>query len=97
MHTYIQIWSLQFFSQDYVLAPYTTYAVYLHFTYEWRDLKFKVDSERQISEELFMAILFTRRVFASWEDVGEEIFPFFRFDVWAGIRTWSNKPTYTTY
>ena len=31
------------------------------YAHEWRDLEFKVYSERQIFEELFMAILLTRR------------------------------------
>ena len=31
--------------------------------HKWRDLQFKVDSERQIFWETFMAILFTLRVF----------------------------------
>ena len=31
--------------------------------HEWRNLQFKVDSQRQIFEKLFMAILFALRVF----------------------------------
>ena len=53
-------WSLQIFSQDYNLTSHTTYVVYVN----WRYLQFKVDSERQIFQKLFMLILFIFRVFA---------------------------------
>ena len=43
------------------LVSYTTYVVY--FTRAWRDLQFKVNSERQIFEKLFLTILFALRVF----------------------------------
>ena len=48
------------------LVSHTTYVVCVNFIHKWRDLLFKVDSERQIFffEKLFMAILFTLRVFA---------------------------------
>ena len=36
----------------------------VNFIPEWRDLQFNVDSEGQIFEQLYMAILFTLRVFA---------------------------------
>ena len=52
--------SLQPISQVYDLASHSTYVVYVNFIHE-----FKVDSERQILEKLFMAILFILRVFAS--------------------------------
>ena len=47
----------------------------LIFIHEWLDLQFKVDSERQIFEKLFMGNLFTIRVFPEfcWEEVDEEI------------------------
>ena len=48
------------------LVFHTTYVVCVNFytLYKWRDLQFKVDSERQIFlEKLFMAIFFTLRVF----------------------------------
>ena len=35
----------------------------LNFIHKWRDLQFKVDSERQIFEKPYMAILFTLRDF----------------------------------
>ena len=36
-----------------VLVSHTTYVVCVNFIHEWRDLQFKVDSERQIFEKLF--------------------------------------------
>ena len=55
--------SLQPFSQDYGLACHTTHVMCVNFMREWRNLQFNVHSERQIFEKLFMAILFTLRVF----------------------------------
>ena len=46
------------------LVSHTTYVVCVNFIHKWRDLQFKVDSERQILEKLIMTILFTFRVFA---------------------------------
>ena len=46
------------------LASHTTYVVCVSFIHKWWDLQFKVDSKRQIFKKLFMAILFTLRVFA---------------------------------
>ena len=46
------------------LVSHTTYVVCVNFIHKWRDLQFNVDSKRQIFEKLFMAILFTLRVFA---------------------------------
>ena len=45
-------------------AAHTTHIVYVNFIHEWRDLQFNVDSERLIFEKIFMAGLFTLRVFA---------------------------------
>ena len=57
IHTYIiHNWSLQSFSQDYNIASH--YVACGNFIHEWRD------SELQIFEKLFMAILLTLRVFA---------------------------------
>ena len=40
------------------LVSHTTYVVCVNFIHKWRDLQFKVDSERQIFfEKLFMAVL----------------------------------------
>ena len=62
--TYLLNWPLQPFSQYYDLASHTTHVVCVNFIHECWDLQFKVDSERQIFENLFMPILFTRRVSA---------------------------------
>ena len=81
------------------LVSHTTYVVCVNFIHKWRDLQFKVDSERQIYWELFMAILFTLRVFARNLLRGNRRRNTFRisfFDDWPGIRTQafaSNKPT----
>ena len=68
MHTYIHIhnWPLQPFSQDFGLSSHTSFVVGVNFIHKWRDLQFKVDSERQILffEKLFITILFNLRVFA---------------------------------
>ena len=59
--TYIHIWLLQPFSQNYDLPPHITFVVPVNFMHERYNLQFKVDFERQIFEKLFMAILFTLR------------------------------------
>ena len=67
MHTYIRVhnWSLQPFNQDYDLVFHAIYVVCVNLIHERRNLHFKVDSERQIFEKLFMVILFIYlRVFA---------------------------------
>ena len=56
-------WPLQSFSQNYDLASHNNYVVCVYFIHDWRDIRFKVDSEPQIFEKLFMAILFTLRIF----------------------------------
>ena len=48
----------------YNLVLRITYVVCFNFIHKWRDLQFKVDSERLIFEKLFLAILFTFRIFA---------------------------------
>ena len=45
-------------------VSHNIYIVCVNLIHKWRDLQFKVNSERQIFEKLFMAILFTLRVFA---------------------------------
>ena len=53
--TYIHNWSLQPFSQDQV--SHTIYVLcVLIFIHKRQNLQFKVDSERQIFEKLFMAV-----------------------------------------
>ena len=47
------------------LVSHTVYVVYVNVIHKFRDLQSKVDSERQIFfEKLFMAIIFSLRVFA---------------------------------
>ena len=63
---------------------------------------FKVDSERQIFEKFFMAILFTLRVFARnllRANRRRIILFVFCFDVWAGARTLAFRliSQHTTY
>ena len=61
--TYIHNWSLQPLVRIIDLVSYTTYVVCFNFIREWRDLQFKVDSERPIFEKLFMAILLLSQSF----------------------------------
>ena len=51
--------SLQHFTYDYNLASYSTYVPCVNFLYEWRDVQFIADSEQQILDKLFKAILFS--------------------------------------
>ena len=98
--TYIHNWSLQPFRQDYDLVSHTTNVVCVNFIHEWRDLQFKVDSERQIFKKHFMALLFTLRVFARNLSAVAEGIPFvFYFDVWPGTRTLAFRliSQHTTY
>ena len=52
--TYIHNWSLQPFSQDYDLYS-ITHLVCVNFIHVWWDLQFKVKTEHQIFEKLFVA------------------------------------------
>ena len=38
------------------LVSHTTYVFRVNFIHKWRDLQFKVDSERQVFEKLFMTV-----------------------------------------
>ena len=40
------------------LGSHTTYVVFVNFIHKWRDLKFKVDFERQIFWETFQGNLY---------------------------------------
>ena len=77
--TYIHNCSTQPFSQDYDLVSHTTYVACVNFVHEWRNPQFKVIPERQIFffKKLFIAILFTLRVFGR-EEVTVEMFFIFR-------------------
>ena len=50
-------WPLLPFREDYCLTSHTIHVVYV--IHEWWNLQHKADSERQIFEKPFMAILFT--------------------------------------
>ena len=45
--------------QDYELVSHITFVVCVYFVLQWRDVQFKIDSERQVFEKLFTAILCT--------------------------------------
>ena len=99
--TYIHNWPLQPFSQDYDLASHTTHVAWVNFIHKWRDLQFKVDSERQIFlGNFFRAGLVTLRLFAKSllkENRRRNAFSYFNFDNCPGIWTQafaSNKPTH---
>ena len=64
-NTYVRNWALQLFSQDYWTSLLTSLMLCVLILYiSGGTYSLKVDSERQIFEKLFMAILFTLRVFA---------------------------------
>ena len=83
--TYMHNWSLQRFSQDYDLASGTTYVVCVNFVYEWWDLKFKINYERQIFENSTWEFFFYSQRFcqnsAERELPKKYFFSYFRFDV----------------
>ena len=58
MHTYIHNWSLQPSVRNIDLVSHTAYVVCVNFVHKWRDLQFKVDSERQIFWETFSLQVF---------------------------------------
>ena len=61
------------------LVSHTTYIVCVNFIHKWRNLQFKVDSERQIFWETFNGSFNLLSEFLPeicWEDVTEEIFSF---------------------
>ena len=51
--TYIHNWRLQPFSQDYGLASHISHVECVNCIYQWRELQFNVESERQIFKKLF--------------------------------------------
>ena len=44
--------------RTYVIGHYNPSVRIIDFIHKWRDIQFKVDSERQIFEKLFMAIFY---------------------------------------
>ena len=81
------------------LVSHTTYVVFFLILYvKWRDLQFKVDSERQIFWETFHCNFYLLSEFLPvicWEEIVAEIFFVFCFDVWGSNPGFSsNKPTH---
>ena len=72
------------------LVSHTTYVVCVNFIHKWRDLQFKVDSERQICLRNFswqFYLLSNILTEICWEEIAEEILIVFCFDVWPGALT----------
>ena len=72
------------------LISHTAYVVCVNFIQKWRDLKFNVDSERQIFWETFHGNFYWFSEFLPkicWEEIAKEILFVFCFDVWPGART----------
>ena len=79
------------------LVCHITYIACVNFLHKWQNIPFQVVSKWQIFEELFIATLYSLRIFAKicWEEVAEEInffFSYFRFDL--KPRFTSNKLTH---
>ena len=78
-----------------VLVSDTTYVVCLNFICKWRDLQFKVDTERQICWESFQGDFINSQILC--QKSAERKSPIFYFDVWprAGTLAFtSNKPAH---
>ena len=81
------------------LVSHTTYVVCINFIHKWRDLQFKVDSERQIWETFHCNFILHSEFLPEfcWEEIAEEIVFVSRFwclawDSNPGFS--SNKPTH---
>ena len=84
------------------LVSHTTSVVYVNLIHKCRDLKFKVESERQIVGETFHGSFnllseFLPQIY--WGEIAEEILFVFCFDVWPRPRILALRLTsqYTTY
>ena len=69
------------------LVSNTIYVVCVNFIHKWRNLQFKVDSERQIFWETFHSNFIYSQEFLPeirWEEIAEEILLVFCFDVRPG-------------
>ena len=72
------------------LASHTTYVVCVNFIHKWRDLQFKVHTERLNFWENFswqIYLLSNSLPEIWWEEIAEEIIFEFCFDVWPQART----------
>ena len=95
-------WSLQPFSLDYYPASFTIYLVCVHFIHEWRDLQFKVDSERQIIWETLHDNSIYSQSFCQKSAEGKwpkKYFFIFWFDIGLGVWTVASSliSQHTTY
>ena len=86
VHTYIighynpSVWIID-------LVSHTTYVVCVYFIHKWRDLQFKVNSERQIFWETFHGNFYLLLEFLPeicWEEIAEEIL-FLYFVLMSGL------------
>ena len=70
-------------------VSHITYVMCVNFIHKWRDLQFKVDSERQIWETFHGNFIYFSEFLSEicWEEIAEEILFVFRFDGWPGTRT----------
>ena len=72
------------------LVSHTTYVVSVNFIHKWRDLQFKVDSERQMFWETFHGNFYLISEFLPeicWVEIAEDILFVFCFDEWPGVRS----------
>ena len=82
------------------LVSPTTYVACVNFIHHWRDLQFKVDSERQIFWETSHGSFYLLSKFLPeicWEEIAKEILFVFRFWCLAWDSNpgfWFNKPTH---
>ena len=77
------------------LAFHTICGVCVNFINKWRDLQFKVDSEGQIFEKLFMAVWITLRVFVRNLLRGSRQRSNFTTLFWC--LTWGSNPGFNVY
>ena len=69
-------------------VSHTTYVMYVHFIHKWRDLQFKVASERQIFWETSHGNFFIYSEFLSeicWEEIAKKNY-FLYFVLMSGLR-----------
>ena len=76
------------------LVSHTTYVVCVNFIHKWRDLPFKVDSERQIFLRNFSWHLITHRVFARNLLRGSRRRNTFRILFWC--LAWGSNPSFSS-
>ena len=71
------------------LVSHTTYVVFVNFIHKWRDLQFKVDSERQIFPETFHGNFIYSQFYSSAERKSpKKYFLYFVLMSGLGIEPW---------